>query len=120
MDDERIGNWEPAMVELSGFLADELVRAGQGEQASDLAARLVVRICQEFGGQTWYLPRGAALERARRNLAIWQTYDGTVHGANGILSLASRYGITDVYVYRILASKTNARNQQKTLDLGKH
>ena len=97
---------ENLLQEMASIIKDELAARGIA-QAGELAAACVGRLAKALGGCQFYLPRGVALERHLRDLAIRQEHDGTHDGANGILSLAKRHNLSELTVYRILASGRN-------------
>lgn len=70
--------WEKGMAEIADLLADELRQAGVTRPS--LPGQLAYRLCRDMGGTTWYIPKGAAMRRALRDLAIHAEHDGTRHG----------------------------------------
>lgn len=66
------------------------------------AARMVIRLTDEYGGSHPYIPKGDAIRRVMRNLEIWASHDGSVDGENGIHALSKRHGVTEVHVWSIL------------------
>jgi len=97
---------EGLLSDMSELIASELAAHGIA-QPGELAAACVGRLARSLGGCQFYLPRGVALERHLRDLAIRQEHDGTHDGANGILSLAKRHNLSELTVYRILARGRN-------------
>ena len=82
-------------------------------RARQVAFALIERITSHYGGSTWYIPKSDAIDRARRNLALWAEYDGTVDGPRGIRALARRHHLTEVAVWGIL-------REQRQLHLARH
>lgn len=115
--DLPVEHWERGMAEMADLLADEL-RQAQVDVPPALAGRLAWRICREFGGKSWYIPKGEKLERARRELTIYAEHDGTRHGPNGIVALAARHGLSEIYVYRLLDRQRELRRKQLQSELG--
>ena len=98
------GRWERGMAEIAETIIGELHRLGIAN-ARQVGCQVAMSLCRERGESYWYLPRGAGLSRALRDLAMWHEHDGTVSGANGIEALARRHGLTEISVWRILAQQ---------------
>jgi Mor family transcriptional regulator len=111
LEDLPLAQWERGMMEIADALADELRAAGAPMDA-DLPARLAFRICSQFGGKSWYIPKGANLDLARKHAAIYAAHDGTRHGPHGIIALAEQYGISEIALYRILARQRELRRKR--------
>lgn len=102
------GRWPRQMAELTDTIADEVAAALHGltpAQHRMLACRVVTRLTREFGGAPLYVPKGDAIARALRNMAIWAAHDGTVDGPRGIRALAREHGLTDVAIWGILRAE---------------
>ena len=99
---EDPGRWEKTMADIADVLVEELRRAGV-EGAQCLGRKLAFALSQAIGGTQIYLPRGAAIRRASRDLGIWLEYDGTVMGPTGSGALSQRYGMSEIHIYRIIA-----------------
>lgn len=109
--------WESTLAEMTDLLGAELHAAGIRQDAATLAARLACRLCEAMGGRMYYIPRAANLKRARRDLEISATYDYTRLGPNGIHALARRHGLSEIYVYRILARQLEMRQCKDQAEL---
>lgn len=100
---ERTSRAESLLAEMASIAKAEL--SGHGiANAGELAGKVVAAIARHLGGTQTYLPKGAALDRLTRDTAIRISHDGTRDSANGILSLAKRHGLSELTIYRILAS----------------
>lgn len=86
-------------------------------RARQAAVALIERITGEYGGTQWYVPKTDALDRARRNLALWAEHDGTVDGPRGIRALARRHALTEVAVWGILREQRRLHIQRNKLSL---
>ena len=100
---EKPNRAESLLSEMSELIASELAAHGI-TQAGELAAACVGRLAKALGGCQFYLPRGVALERHLRDLAIRQEHDGTVDGPRGVATLARKHDLSELTVYRILAA----------------
>ena len=60
----------------------------------------------------YYIPKAANLDRARRDLEIASSHDGTRTGPQGVLSLAQRHNLSEIHVYRILDRQRELRRRQ--------
>jgi len=110
--------WEASMAEIADFTIAELTAAGlAAPDARRLGCRVAVRLCRELGGTRYYWPRGDALERAVRDLALWAAHDGTVDGPHGVRALARAHHVSDVHVWRIIARQRELHRQRVQLPL---
>ena len=82
-----------------------------------LGRKLAFALSQAIGGTQIYLPRGDAIRRASRDLGIWMEYDGTVMGANGSVALSQRYGLSEIYIYRIIARQRGLHRTEHQSEL---
>lgn len=99
------GEWPRRYAELVDTLIEEIHRQGVNllpGRDRGLACALVSRLCQQFGGNFWYVPKADALARIERNARIWAEHDGTSDGRCGVRALARRYGLSDQAVWAIL------------------
>lgn len=113
--DEVLGDpeqWEQAMAEIAEFSGAALREAGlAAPEARRLGCAVAIRLCRELGGARYYWPRGVALDRAVRDLAIYAAHDGTVHGPRGLVALAREHGMTEVHVRRIVNRQRDLHRQ---------
>jgi Mor family transcriptional regulator len=119
-EDDLLGapeRWEKGLAEIADLLAEELRAAGFAA-TPDLPGRLAFRLCKAFGGQQWYIPKAASLERARRDDALFRAHDGTRHGPNGVVALAQQAGLSEIYLYRLLDRQRELRRKQVQPELG--
>lgn len=71
------------------------------ELAYTLARTNVMAIAHYLGGRQLYLPRDDRLQRALRDHLIYQEYKGRVNHDE----LASKYGLTTIQIYNIVAQQ---------------
>lgn len=96
--------WEKKAALLADAILDELLAGAlPADRASRLAVRLTLRLCRDLGGTRYYWPKGGAVERAARDMAIWAEHDGTVDGPHGIRALSRNHGLSDMHIWRILS-----------------
>ena len=103
--------WEQGMAEIADLLAAELQAAGVSGAHGPLGARLACRLCAYMGGRMYYIPKAANLDRARRDLEIASSHDGTRTGPQGVLALAQRHNLSEIHVYRILDRQRELRRR---------
>lgn len=102
------GRWPAQLAEMTDILQDELAQA-----LPDLPPRLIrqaacrqmCRLAVEFGGTNTYIPKGDAIARVLRNLALWGEFDGTVDGPRGVRALARQHGLSEISVWRVLSEQ---------------
>jgi Mor family transcriptional regulator len=70
-----------------------------GGLAEDLANGLARHMCQHWGGQLLYFPKGESLHRAERDLKIYSEFNGTNHS-----ELAQKYETSVQWVYSIVSA----------------
>ena len=86
---------------------------GKRQHAARRQAFIAVRaISRLAGGRSLYIPQGHHLERALRDRALWELYDG-----NNIDELVSRAGISAVQVYNIIAEQRKLARARHQSDL---
>lgn len=104
--------WESTLAEMTDLLIVELRANGIQHDAPHLAMKLAIKLCEAMGGRMYYIPLGANMRRAKRDLEIFSSHDGTRLGPNGVHALARRHGLSEIYVYRILARQLEMRRGQ--------
>ena len=99
-DPEIRARWPQALVDMLDVMADALARRiDDREQARKLATVALRALANYFGGRMQYIPRGDNLERALRDKAMWDAYDGK---RATVQDLAARYRLSEQQVYAIL------------------
>ncbi|GEK71573.1 MULTISPECIES: Mor transcription activator family protein [Halomonas] len=100
-DPEILRKWPQGLSDMVTVISAALCRAGDDEAtARERAFRAVRALAQYAGGRSLYVPKGEALNRALRDRAIWEAFDGA-----NITALAIRHGLTEVQIYAILAEQ---------------
>lgn len=104
---EKPSRAENLLSDMSELIASELAARGIA-QPGEVAAACVTRLAKALGGCQFYLPKGAGLDRHLRDVQIRAAHDGSHDGANGILSLAKRHGLSELAIYRIISRGRNS------------
>lgn len=100
-DPEILRKWPQGLSDMLTVITAALRRAGDDEAtARDRAFRAVRALAQYGGGRSLYVPQGHQLERALRDRAIWERFDGT-----NVSELAAWAKLTEVQIYSILAEQ---------------
>jgi Mor family transcriptional regulator len=86
----------------------------QAGAAEDLATVIARRMCQHWGGQILYFPKGDYFLRRERDLKIYKEFNGT-----NVPELAQKHDTSVQHIYRIIEwmrAEETARRQPE-LDL---
>lgn len=101
LDPEMLRKWPQGLTDMLAVIEEALTHRGATpEQASQIAFVVVRALAQFAGGRSIYLPKGEALDRALRDRALWERFDG-----HNVSELAARAQLTEVQVYAILAEQ---------------
>lgn len=103
----RHQRWPEPLAALFDVIATALAEDAPAIPPADrrLAAIVVKRLAETYGGTTLYWPKSDSLERALRDLSIWSCFDGTLNGPHGITVLARQYHLSEMRVYQILKAE---------------
>jgi Mor family transcriptional regulator len=71
----------------------------QAGLAEDIANTIARHMCQHWGGQLLYFPKGESLDRAERDLKIFGEFNGFNQA-----ELAQKFDTSTQHVYRIIES----------------
>lgn len=77
------------------------------EQINQLSAIIVTAIANHFGGVSFYLPHNEKLERAVRDIKIWQAFTGHNHG-----ELAKKYRVSEMTIRTAIANQYQLRKSK--------
>lgn len=100
-DPEILKKWPQGLTDMLMVIEAAHRRAGDDEETARARAFRAVRALAQFaGGRSFYVPKGDQLDRALRDREIWELHDGT-----NITELASRYHLTEVQIYSIIAEQ---------------
>lgn len=83
------------------------------DTAEQIAHEIAHQLNQNWGGSMFYVPKFNAWQAHKRDLAIWQDFNGRNH-----TELAQKYGLSVPYIYEILARirSTLPKNQHDLFD----
>lgn len=114
MEDKEIrAKWPAALVDMTDVAAAALARDGVDVAIARRQAVTVMRALAIYhGGRKFYLPNGEALDRALRNMRIWDDFNG-----NNVDDLARRYRLSDVQIYAILSEQRTLHRRKTQPDL---
>ena len=113
LDPEILKKWPQGLSDMLTVVETALIKAGDDTSAARRQAFIAVRaISRLAGGRSLYIPQGHHLERALRDRALWELYDG-----NNIDELVSRAGISAVQVYNIIAEQRKLARPRHQSDL---
>lgn len=102
----RESNGAPELLEdvagKAAALATSLLAAGH-DVAKAFGAELAQLLANDWGGQQIYFPKGTFLQAEKLHRDVWDAYNG-----NNINELVKRFGISRVWVYKIVARQRAA------------
>lgn len=81
-------------------------------QATKLASQVAQEIAEDFGGEVIYIPKGMLLLLSKRDLAIWQEFNGKNHN-----ELARKYGVSVPWVYKIVKRVQQEEVGKRQMDM---
>ncbi|WP_153114592.1 Mor transcription activator family protein [Rhodocyclus tenuis] len=86
------------IADLAETIAAELVKSGQTEEiAVEIGVAVADKIRGDWGGEPIYIPKGCAIDISRRDVEIFEKFNGTNHHA-----LAREYNLTVIHIYRVV------------------
>lgn len=101
------------LAALADTVAAELVAAGiDNERAADIGIKVMDRMRDTWGGEPIYFPKGCAIDISRRDLAIWEKFDGQNH-----VELAREYDLSVIHIYRVVKAVGTFMRAQRQSDL---
>ena len=101
--------WPRSLADMLSVIQHQLMRSQSltKDAAYPVARDIMASLAHYMGGRQLYFPRDDRLQRALRDIRIYQTFDGRNHQA-----LADHYGLTTMQIYNIVA-------QQKKLHISR-
>lgn len=112
-DPEILRKWPQGLSDMLTVINTAHRRAGDDETtARERAFRAVRALAQFAGGRSLYVPKGEALDRALRDRAIWDAFDGA-----NITELAAKHGLAEPHIYAILSEQRKLARARVQSDL---
>lgn len=101
------------LLDIADVIIVELVALGIAPAAArEMALRAADRVRETYGGDAIYIPRGAALILAQRNIEIYNKFTGNNHRA-----LGQEYTLTPRQIYDIIKDVRAADFAQRQMGL---
>lgn len=82
------------------------------EVAKLLADEIATRFSDDWGGETYYIPKGRVFRRSAIYREIWNRFAGSNQ-----VELAREYGMSVIHIYRILARERERDRTERQLPL---
>lgn len=94
--------WPKTLADLMSVAQHQLARSLKikSDEAYPVARDMIAALAHYMGGRQVYLPRDDRLQRALRDIHIYQAFTGRNHQ-----QLADRYELTTMQIYSILAEQ---------------
>lgn len=101
------------LADLGDTTAALLVKQGMdADKAAAVSIELVDWIRTAWGGELIYIPQGCAIDIARRDMEIFEKFNGRNHN-----DLAREYNVSVVHIYRIVKLVRAAELKKRQGDL---
>jgi|APMI01.1.fsa_nt_gi Mor family transcriptional regulator len=101
------------LAQLADTVASLLVENGIAEEkAVDIGVAVSDKIRNDWGGEPIYIPKGMAIDISRRDMQIWEQFNGTNHR-----ELAHKHDVTVIHLYRIIKAVRAAMLKSRHGDL---
>lgn len=102
---------EMALSLYAALVSDGKALPGSGaEEMAQLAIRLVVQLCNDFGGTSFYLHKSPIVQRFRtqamRDASIAEAFNGT-----NFVELAKSHGLTEMRIRQIVAHQRQLKRK---------
>lgn len=96
--DETASAYPELLADLAAQIGEHLVEFGiTRDQAAEIGLKTAEHIRGHWAGAPIYIPKGAAYEFSRRDLVIFEKFNGRNHAA-----LAREYNLTVMRIYQIV------------------
>lgn len=103
------------LLDLRDHVAEVLTKASLPDGvANGIALDVAVRVADNWGGQSIYIPMDMAMKMCTRNSEIFAAYTG-----DNIYNLVKRFGLSRQTIYRIIRDE-RARRAPKQASLFQH
>lgn len=82
------------------------------QTVQQLASKVAMSIAHDFGGEVLYIPKGLLLPLTKRDLQIWQSFNGNNHN-----ELARKFNVSVQWVYKIVKRVQKEEVAKRQIDL---
>lgn len=101
------------IADLADKVAAAVARRGlDPEAAAQIGIEIADQMRADWGGQAIYFAKGTAIDISRRDLEIWEKFNGKNHA-----ELAREYSLSTVHLYRRLKTVGEAMRAKSQGDL---
>lgn len=102
------------LVDLAEQITQVLnTEVGIKHEAAEIAAWMVSEhMAFHWGGQNIYFPQGVSIKINRRNLAIWEAFNG-----NNVSELAQQHGVSEQCIYGIIKAMRKSETARRQCQL---
>lgn len=106
-----------AAPQLIADLADKVAaavakRGVEPERAAEIGIEVADEMRADWGGQALYFPKGCAMNISRRDLELFERFNGTNHDV-----LAREYNLSVIHIYRVVKAVRSAEIKRRQSDL---
>jgi Mor family transcriptional regulator len=87
------------LADLARIATDMVKQFGElpDDKARLVGIEVAMQVAEEWGGHNIYIPQGAKLHIASRDLEVWELFTGNNHK-----DLARHFGMSEQWVYKIV------------------
>lgn len=104
------------LADLHDHTKDILVRSGiAADRAEEIAGEVCSNMLLTWGGQQIYFPRGIHVRISKRDMELYDNFNGTNHN-----DLAAKYNVSVQWVYKVVERMRifDIERRQETLKFG--
>jgi len=97
------------IADLADKVAAAVARRGlEAEAAAQIGIEVADQMRADWGGQAIYFAKGTAIDISRRDLEIWEKFNGKNHA-----ELAREYDLSVIHIYRRMKSVGDAMRAKR-------
>lgn len=108
-DEESEGRWPEVLRDLYNLI-ERIVE--EHHDYNTFSITLLSEICNSFGGDSFYLPKGKKISAILRGIRVWKEFKG-----NNAFELAKKYDVTVREIQYIIARMRRVERQRRQPDL---
>lgn len=101
-----------SLAAIAGDVTTRVLEDLKPEVAKLLADEIATRFSDEWGGETYYIPKGRVFRRSAIYRQIWDRFTGS-----NALELKREFGMSLQHIYRILARERERDRAERQLPL---